>query len=218
MNTKYYGVTALMHATHKGNEKCTEVLIKAGADVNLTSDEYGKTALHFAAERDEKCFEMLLKIGADVNIKTHSGNTILMSCVNHRNYERVKKVIEAGADVNTKNDCGQTVLNSCMCPWQYEYAKNIIEAGADVNVDTSNVYNRTSLFLAALSDSRETMCLLLRNGIKINILNARGVNALEWYLSRRDVLDEEVCMLLFAAGESVTKVTNELTINHLCLG
>ena len=217
MNTECHGLTALMWATGKGNEKCTEVLIKAGADVNMTAVEHDKTTLHLAAKRDEKCFEMLLKTGADVNIKSHSGHTVLMSRVDHRNYERVSSVIEAGADVNSKNNCDQTVLMLCMRPWQYEHAENIIEAGADVNVATGDVQNRTALFLAALSDSPETMCLLLRNGIKINILNADGVNALEKYLSHHDVLDAEVCMLLFAAGESVTKVTNELKIKNLYL-
>ena len=164
-----------MWAVENGYEKCTEMLIKAGADVNMVDVEHGKTALHFATGKDEKCFEMLLEAGADVNIKEHNGYTVLMTCTDHRNYKRAKKVIEAGADVNT---------------------------------EAPEPENRTVLFLAAYHNNCQTIRLLFRNGIKINKLNEKRNNALEKYLSHHVILDDEVSMLLFAAGESVTKVTD----------
>ena len=97
VNKKCNGKTPLMWTLENGYEKCTEAMIKAGADLNMSEDEHGWTAIGIAAGRDEKCFELLLEAGADVR----NFNT-LTECLHPWNYERAQKVIAAGADVNAE--------------------------------------------------------------------------------------------------------------------
>ena len=207
VNAKHIGMTPLMWALENEYEECLKALVKAGADLNIVDDLNGQTALRMARG---KYFDMLLEAGTDVNVKDKQHKTLLFSCLGPRKYELAERVIEAGADVNVR------VLD-----------------------EFSN--DPTALFIAADKNSPKTICLLLRSDIRINVLNGRDHNALEWYLSHHRNLDEdnalkkyqsnpnpfanrktmekyllsckqqsiekEVCMLLFAAGESVNKVT-----------
>ena len=75
MNQARVNQTALMcAASSQFFTKTLEILLKAGADVNIRNDE-GKDALLFAA--NYMCLDMLLEAGADVNITDNDGNTAL---------------------------------------------------------------------------------------------------------------------------------------------
>ena len=202
------GYTALRYSiVSPSGWKCVDMLIEAGADVNETRN--GLTALMWAVENGyEKCAEMLIKAGADVNmVDVEHGKTVLHFAAG-KDDKCFEMLLEAGADVNIKGHNGYTVLMTCTDHRNYDRAKKVIEAGADVNVEVPEPEDRTVLFLAAYHNNCQTIRLLLRNGIKINKLNGKGNNALEKYLSHHNIPDEEICMLLFAAGESVTKVTD----------
>ena len=70
--------TALMEATLWGRNKCVDVLILAGANVNK-QDQSGWTALMYAAWLGkDKCVESLIYGGADVNIQDRNGGTAVM--------------------------------------------------------------------------------------------------------------------------------------------
>jgi ankyrin repeat protein len=74
--TSPYG-TALMAATVKGHKEAVIVLLKDGADPNI-SDKNKATALQFAALFNHyDIAEYLLKQGADVNAKDFRGNKAL---------------------------------------------------------------------------------------------------------------------------------------------
>ena len=73
------GLTALLVACHSGSCDVVEVLIAAGADVNVKDDEYGGTGLHFAANSchtDIAC--VLIDANPDnINATNKVGNTPL---------------------------------------------------------------------------------------------------------------------------------------------
>ena len=74
------GDTPLMTAAWQGHTDCVEVMVKAGADVNLrsySSSNKGDTALVGAAW-NSKVINLLLKAGADVNVAGDGGKTPLM--------------------------------------------------------------------------------------------------------------------------------------------
>ena len=75
-NAFHEGETALVKAISAGTMKVVEVLLAGGADVNLT-DEYGMTALHYAALHAKKVeiVAALVAAGADpkvVSTKKHA--------------------------------------------------------------------------------------------------------------------------------------------------
>ena len=188
--------------------KCVDLLVEEGADVNVKS--YGKTALVWAVDNGyEECTEALVKAGADVNMTGEKYTCTALQVPAYRKGDKCFEILlNAGANVNTNHMPSSDVLMTCIGTGNYDRAERVIAAGADVNFEVQYGLFSTALFLAAVRSSPGTIRLLLRNGIKINKLNEYGNNALETYLSYRNtVRQKEVCMLLFAAGEKVTKVT-----------
>lgn len=67
--------TPLMAAVVKGHFKLTEILLKAGADANLT-DENGTTALHYAVMfKNYEIIGLLVESKADPNKKNNTGQS-----------------------------------------------------------------------------------------------------------------------------------------------
>ena len=70
-------MNVLITSVEQGQERCFEILISKGADVNST-DNKGQTALFCAARTGKsKCIEILLTAGADVNTSDDDGWTAL---------------------------------------------------------------------------------------------------------------------------------------------
>ena len=84
-----------------------------------------------------------------------------------------------------------------------------------MNVDQMYSVLRDALFIAAVANSPRTVRLLLRNDARINRLDKDGDNALETHLSYPNNVTQEICMLLFAAGEGVTKVTHHFSFSEI---
>lgn len=60
-----------------GQERIAELLIRKGADINVAND-FGKTALHLAAQKGhDKIAELLVKHGANVHSLDSHGRTPL---------------------------------------------------------------------------------------------------------------------------------------------
>lgn len=101
------GLTALMVACRFGNRSSITQLLRAGADVNITTKDAGETALHIAA-RYATAFRIrkLMIHGARVNAKTKSGYTPLhYACSRDQTEEDSYGVIEElvksdNADIN----------------------------------------------------------------------------------------------------------------------
>ena len=206
-------VTALIRGANSPvGWKCIELLVEAGADVNKKCD--GKTPLMWTLEDGyEKCTEAVIKAGADLNMVEDEHGWTALGIAAGRDGKCFEILLEAGADVNLNN-----TWTACLDPWSYERVEKVIGAGADVNVEMPGPDYRTALFVAAVGNSLETIRLLFRSGMKINKLNEEGDNALEVYLSyNHQFLEKEVCMLLFAAGESVTKVTILFSFPLFCV-
>lgn len=110
------GYTGLRYAVWNGYIPefltITELLIKAGCDVNEKKSGDGQTLLMTALynSRCKDVVDMLIKYGADVNAKADDGNTALMVAACHAGVESVDMLIKAGADVNARANNGTTAL------------------------------------------------------------------------------------------------------------
>jgi ankyrin repeat protein len=114
------GATPLMRLFSGGREGDTqasiELLVKAGADVNI-ADRTQSTPLHMAANYDlHECLKALVEAGGHVNAKDRFGNTSLhlaASAIGGVAPKTFEVLIELGADRTATNDAGKTPLELC---------------------------------------------------------------------------------------------------------
>lgn len=83
------GSTGLHCATWKGHQAVVRLLLNAGAEVNIHSnnEHWGTTPLHAAAHANQAAIaQMLIDGGADVNARDKEGRTPL----DHTNFHKAK--------------------------------------------------------------------------------------------------------------------------------
>ena len=152
--------SALMRSVEKGYETCTDLLIGAGADVNLTEYSGGSAALHRAAANGQtKCLEKLIEAGATVNLAGSGGLTALHLATENDHQECFEKLMEAGANVNLSDGNGCTPLHKAAENKCKKYLEKLIQNNA--NVDAVDANGQIALLKAAeknfiRTDSMET--------------------------------------------------------------
>ena len=129
MGEKAGSWTALMYATYRGCSECAQVLVDAGATVDVTRDN-GATALMYACEWGKAdVAEILIKAGSNVNTitdervysegqlakmteqqkqSTNGQSSPLMAAAFSGNEEIIKLLLAAGVDVKHKNQDGRS--------------------------------------------------------------------------------------------------------------
>ena len=165
------GATPLMIAGNMGNYPCAELLVKAGADVNIVSKRLQETALICAAYKSPtKLVQLLLEKGANVNAVNQGNWTALHKAVVNGRGETARLLIKAGADVKIRTTSNGSVLGSMDFSNDDECVKTectLLEAGASVNETDS--CGRTALMNAVSRGNLKSMKLLLQRDANINL-------------------------------------------------
>ena len=170
--------TAITVAILKKHTQCVNILIEAGADVNLANVSNGTTPLMNAAYTpNPEAIDLMIKKGADVNMTSHDGSTALILAsgiqqdvilpqgteVNSKKYrnrvrrllanlkgstECISLLIQAGADVNKTDDHGRTALIRAAEQYNPKSIDLLLQAAADVN--RAAIYGNTPLMEATI--------------------------------------------------------------------
>jgi ankyrin repeat protein len=115
-----FGWTALIKAVRFGESGIVQMLIGAGADVNLQDDDRGMAPLHWAASDGlEEFARMLIGAGADVNMQDKIGQTSLHWAAEFTDVEFVRMLVEAGARKDIRTIYDQTPYDLAR-NWQME--------------------------------------------------------------------------------------------------
>jgi ankyrin repeat protein len=123
-----------------------EVLVKAGAKVNL-QDRKGNTPLITACEGGHmSVVEVLLKAGADVNLQEEWGLTPLITAYTGGHVSVVEVLVKAGAKVNLQDRKGNTPLKYAATSGSLSTVKCLVEHGAEwvtqvVDINVSVIYS-----------------------------------------------------------------------------
>jgi ankyrin repeat protein len=133
----------LMIAAGRGDLQCVEMLLNAGADVNVVSYLARSNALVTASGQGHvDITRKLIEAGADVNAyvgrnKYEKTTNALIAASSNGHLEVVKVLIEAGADVNSLGEDKfqeYTPLRESIRHGHDEVAKHLVESGANVNL------------------------------------------------------------------------------------
>jgi len=171
--------------------KLVELLIKCGADVDVTNKQ-NETPLYYAINREEdrdfglKITKLLLKNGANTEIiigNEHSNmdfghilsGTSLYTAVATSNLEAAELLIKHGANVNARNDQGEAILHRAVrC--KPDMTKLLLEHCANTEVRDSN--GSTPLNIAAREGSVENIEILVKYGANIEARDNHGLTPL----------------------------------------
>lgn len=137
------GQTALMFAAYYGQDRIIEMLLDAGANLELISDAnsylegrlgIGMTALMHAvnsimANRD-RIIQLLIDRGANVDYQGENGKTALMFNNNYR--PALKVLIKAGANLDLRDSKGNTALMLANESGHYKAIELLKDAGASL--------------------------------------------------------------------------------------
>jgi ankyrin repeat protein len=133
------GSTAIHWAAYHDDAATVDVLIRAGAKVNATTDS-GLTPLWIACNADAGAptIRRLLEAGANVNLAPATGETPLMWCARTGALEAVKALLGHGATVDAREtSAGQTALMWAVAARHPEVVRTLLDAGADPRARTN---------------------------------------------------------------------------------
>jgi ankyrin repeat protein len=144
VNSLGWSALAIACGYSKNNDNLIKMLLDAGANINLQTND-GYTPLFISTcINSEKRTEMLIKAGADLNKQVNDGWTTLMHCcrLGKGREKIIKMLIDAGANLNIAKDNGSTALIVASANSKYasseETVEMLIKAGVDLNKQDNN--------------------------------------------------------------------------------
>jgi ankyrin repeat protein len=150
------GLTPLERVVDVGGKpELLELLIKAGADVNIqypSQIDPGRTLLMMAvSEGKAATVDALIKAKADVSLADRSGNTALTIAISDDHPELIAALLKSGANVNASRPSFGTPLHFALDNDKTAAAEALLKGGA--NVTLAGPAGQTALMLAIRKES-----------------------------------------------------------------
>ncbi|XP_057302256.1 ankyrin repeat and SAM domain-containing protein 3-like isoform X2 [Hydractinia symbiolongicarpus] len=132
------GWTALMYAAYVGRDNILNLLLEAGAKINIQSKKDGCTALMLASYcASESIMYFLLQHGASINSRDVNGMTSLFHAVKQGHQSAVKLLASNGADLDTCHAVtGSTPLMEAAIAGHEVIFSILLHHGADISKRT----------------------------------------------------------------------------------
>jgi len=181
------GWTAVICAAANSDYKSAELLIKAGAEVNV-KDNLGWTPLMYAADvaKGVEMISLLLDNGADQNIRNNDGDTPLIKAVsgNYNPTSRlatIRLLVEKGADIHATDPSGRSVLIRAVVNGNAEIVSYLLNKGT--KLESVDQEGKTPLMWASTKGNLEIVKLLLAKGADITKTSKEGKTALNYAMA-----------------------------------
>ena len=195
--TEQWNLPPLHYACVRDYLKAVEILIKYGADVNLTIDDYSPILYCVRgsdASNYDKIIDVLINNGANVSYKTKNNLSVLDFLLSggsdynetyvNSQFEVFKKIIEIDNTLAYKELLRKESIGSGNYLHRAVYFNNdkIVDYlinKLNFNVDEINLNNETSLMIAAKENNIETVKCLLNNNVNVTLKNNDQKTALD---------------------------------------
>lgn len=131
-----HGFSPLFTATELGFVEAAKLLIKYGADSNMSAGPNADTPLALAVlENKLDLVQMFLMYGGDPNRIMANGNTVLIRSIDRKTPKRViELMLNYGSDVNTKNGEGTSPMFQSISMQRLDIGHLLLDRGADPNL------------------------------------------------------------------------------------
>lgn len=195
--TEQWNLPPLHYACVRDDLKAVEILIKYGADVNLTIDDYSPILYCVRgsdASNYDKIIDVLINNGTNVSYKTKNNLSVLDFLLSggsdynetyvNSQFEVFKKIIEIDNTLAYKELLRKESIGSGNYLHRAVYFNNdkIVDYlinKLNFNVDEINLNNETSLMIAAKENNIETVKCLLNNNASVTLKNNDQKTALD---------------------------------------
>jgi ankyrin repeat protein len=166
-----------MYAAIVGNLPALDLLVAAGADIDVHESKKGATPLIIAIDfKRVSIVNRLIDIGADVDARMMCGKTALIGASRLGLDVVIQHLIDNGADVHAVTNStmiGATGLIYAAGAGHGTTVKLLIEAGADVNARCAD--GSTALFWACHRGHVSVVSVLLDNGADKHLTGLMGL-------------------------------------------
>jgi ankyrin repeat protein len=130
------GLTPLLSATQTSFIEAAKLLIKYGADADLSAGPEGESPLALAVEENRMDFvQLYLTYGGDATSVMSSGCTAFIKAINKRTPRQlIELMLSYGVDPNAKDGEGKTALFEAIQSRRMDLLNILLEAKADPNL------------------------------------------------------------------------------------
>ncbi|MCJ1380862.1 hypothetical protein MMC17_003971 [Xylographa soralifera] len=167
-------------AAANGNEEIAELLLAAGANIQMPSVSNSNfTALHHAAATGQsQMIRLLIRHGAEIDAIDDNGITPLLAAITYHRENAYMELVSLGACIHGRNE-GRTPPGLAIAAQegQIRIIKHLLSVGADI--DSLEPDMGTPLHRAAWREHKGTIEVLLQMGANTHIKNRWGKTALD---------------------------------------
>ncbi len=188
----------LVRASYFGETKIGEMLIRAGAEVNV-SCEHGHTPAMVVSERNNPTLlQSLLRAGADVNRVDVDGLTALMGAAKRADLTSIKMLLRSGAKLDAVDNEGKSALMAVINCWNrafrppspMSYKQSVRKLISASTINLADYKGTTPLMLAASKGLPDIVSLLLDAGADKSMTNHLGQTAFTVAKEQKQAKDE----------------------------
>ena len=210
-----YGSRALLQAAKLGRDRCIEMLldakvnkdevIRAGIKGNKETQRTLNKALLEVANSG-RSVRLLINAGADVNYRDKShGHTALILAAKNQWLDQIQVLLEEGACMSARDFHGDTPVLAAVRTGNVKCIQLLLssELFVEAYVNVNDYEGNAPLSVAVKNRAVECVQLLLEKGALVNSSQIKGKSLLKYHMTSRLESSKKLCMLLFAAGETI---------------
>ncbi|WP_133406345.1 ankyrin repeat domain-containing protein [Parashewanella tropica] len=168
-----------LHFAARDHQFTTAKALLENANANADiQDSHGETPLMIVAkDGDIELAKLLISHTTDINLVNHSGQSALYLAVMNGHSDIVDCLLKNGASAELRNIKSETPLKVATRCRQYQAVKVLLDHDPDI-VNASDSQGWTALMNAASYGDIDTVKLLLKHQVDVNVVNHDGKTAL----------------------------------------